>query len=224
MASFGFENVPFFNGEGDAENFIQYYKLEAVKKYWNDAKKFKHLIEKYSKPTDICIKEFQERIMKADESPAQLAIEFVSLNFLKCLAVHVRSVVRGGMSKFDWSEVVSLADQVFKDYIPNGQGVELETKIEVEGELNSINVSDSKRCDKFNGNCNFCGIYGQIEVECRKKRERMSVTNNNDSRFNFNNYNNDRSKTFSRKHSDKSESFNTKAYTVQLNNTQKELD
>lgn len=84
-------------------------------------------------------------------------------HFLKCLLIHVRPVV----------------PSVAKDYIPDGQGVELETKIEVEGELNRINVNDSKRRGKFNGNCNFCGIYGRSLFE-----------------------------TFSRKDSDKVESFN----------------
>lgn len=142
MASFGFESVPLFNGEGDLENFIENYELIAVKKDSNNAKKWKviefcltgvakqafnmltdddkkhfskiskHLIEKCSKPTYICIQEFQERIMKAGESPAQFAIELekpvkrayskldktsqqviIQHHFLKCLPVHVRSVL-----------------------------------------------------------------------------------------------------------------------------------
>ncbi|RNA21701.1 hypothetical protein BpHYR1_051240 [Brachionus plicatilis] len=150
-------------------------------------------------------------------------------HFLKCLPVHVRSVTRGGMAKLEWSEVVCLADQVFKDYVPSDLPVDMEPKVEIDGELNRMRIGAGRPRGKFNGNCNYCGIYGHNEVECRKKREGKSGQNNNDSFKNRYGYGNGRGKNVRPNYqhhneSEKAENYNARAYTVQLSDKGCELD
>lgn len=255
MAGVAFENVPFFSGETDVNIFLQSYELEAVKKDWTDAKKCKvicycltgvakqafdsmsaedakdftkiskKLREACCKPRDLCIRDFQARILKPGETPTCFALDLERLikqaypdltedgrlstlqnQFLKCLPSQVRAVVRGAMSKLKWSEVVALAEEIYQDYTSEGS-LMVEPKVEIDGELNRMRVKAKERRPKFNGNCNFCGRFGHKEVQCFKKSKNRS---SHDSFF--------RKANGNRRTDERTQSNNNQRYSANVNN------
>ncbi|RNA36428.1 Transposon Ty3-G Gag-Pol poly [Brachionus plicatilis] len=215
------DSVPFYSGESNVENFLQLFELEAAKKDWDDAKKVKviglcltgvakqafetisaddkkdfnkvsdRLKKVLCKPRDLCIREFQERVMRPNETPASFAFSLENLmdkaypglsgdnrketlqnHFMKSLPAHVRVVVRVAMAKLSWHEIVNLAEEIYRDFTSSnvsGELTESDPKIEIDGELNKMRITGSKRQGRFDGNCYFCGKEGHKEAQCYQK-------------------------------------------------------
>lgn len=268
MASNAFENVPFYSGDTSVKNFLQSFELEAVKKDWVEDKKCKviglcvtsvakqafeslsdedkkdfakiskNLKDTCSKAKDLWIRDFQERILKPNESPANFALDLEHIitraypemssadrlvtlknQFLIRLPAHVRVVVRGGMCNMDWPNLVKLADEVFVDYCSStGDLVGMDTKVEVEGELNRMRVLPKRKENRrFDGNCYYCGKRGHKESNCFQKNRSNQKTDRRSS------YQNNRY-SVNKPDSLKQTKNEASAYHVQVRNTDNDPD